>query len=294
MVFTNKLNLPPVLERALKADDYRKNTKYSVTQLLKSERAGILQSRHPNYSTDVSENLWRFLGSAVHAFLEKGEGKSDLTEERIAYTTACGADVSGQFDHYDGKTFTLTDFKITTKYKVLREDYNDYHKQLLLLAWLLKHEGFDVKNIQSLLILRDWNNQDKRKVSSPIEVIKYDLLEEIDGLKIKDWVDRKVKFFEDAHKLKDDDLPKCSEEYRWATKDAYKVYWNESQAENPRSRRNFDNCRDAEAYAKTLEKKSKGKKTFRVEFVSGDKFKRCQYCNASEFCSQYLDGAVKR
>lgn len=293
MIFTNNLNLPPMLERALKTDNYSKNTKYSVTQLLKSDRSIILEQRHPDYHTDVSENLWRFLGHAVHHFLESGEGSNDLTEERIAYTTACGADVSGQLDHYDGKTLTLTDFKITTKYKVLREDYDDYQKQLSILAWLLKRAGFEVKKIQNILILRDWNRQDERKIPNAIAVVEHELLTTISGLSVKEWVDRRVELIERAQKLPDDDLPECSENYRWATDDEYKVYWNESTAENPRSKKNFDNRDDAEAYARELEAKDNGKKTYRVELVSGEKFKRCGYCNASEFCSQYLAGTME-
>ncbi|MEK6794908.1 MAG: hypothetical protein AABZ39_09035 [Spirochaetota bacterium] len=288
MQYTNINNLPGILVRALMADGYSKNSKYSMTQLIKSPQSVVLEQRHRNeITTDVSESLWRFLGSAVHDFLQKGEGASDITEERLMYLTPSGISVSGQFDCFDGEEGILYDFKVTSVYRVMHADFEDFRTQLLAYAWLLNRIGFEVKHIRNILILRDWNNSHSATAQCPLLVLDHDLGTTIEGLPISDWINTKVEAIERAAGLPNEELPECSEKFRWAQADEYKVYWNESTAKTLRSMKNFTDGTEAVEYARYMERESKGKKTFRVDLVEGNKFKRCEYCKAAPFCAQY-------
>ncbi len=289
MQYTNINNLPGILVRALMSDGYSKNSKYSVTQLIKSPQSVVLEQRHRNeITTDVSESLWRFLGSAVHDFLQKGESESDITEERLVYLTPNGISVSGQFDCFDGAEGILYDFKVTSVYRVMHADYEDFRTQLLVYAWMLNRIGFEVRHIRNILILRDWNNSHSATAQCPLLVLDHDLDTKIEGLPVSDWINAKVDAIEQASSLPNEELPACTDKFRWSQADEYKVYWNESTAKMPRSMKNFTDGNEAVEYARYMERESKGKKTFRVDLVEGNKFKRCEYCKAAPFCAQYL------
>jgi len=292
MKLTNNLNLPAVLVRALSADDYSKNTKYSVTQLLKPAQAVILEKRYwPELEADVSESLWRFIGSAVHRFLEKGEGKNDLTEERIAFSKT-----SGQLDYYESETKTIYDFKMTSVWAVVFESrYEEWQKQLSLYAFLLRQAGFEVKNIAAIVMMRNWEKRDylrgKYDVPEPIFVKHFEILDTIEGEKIENWIIGKEHILDSYEKLPDHEQKPCTPAERWAKPGSYKIYWNESTAKNPTSQKNFEETQEAAArqYCEELNEKGKGKKTYRLEFIPGENWTRCEYCNAQAVCQQFLN-----
>lgn len=291
MNWTNKYNLPDPLWNALRKSDYKKTSKYSVTQLLKSPRQVILEERYTDkIEADVSDALWRFIGSAIHDFLRKGETENDLVETRLKYK-----DVSGQLDFYEGSYYCIDDFKITSMWTVVyKSQYEEWQKQLSIYAALLIYNGFEVKQIRNIVIMRDWNKHNNNGLELPITIVDHELLDEIDGLPILEWVDKQVNYFEECKYLTDNELPFCSSEYRWASEDIWKVYWNESKAEKPRSEKNFtgDNSENqAKEYAEYLTERDKSKKkTYRAELIKGEQFKKCEYCSASQFCNQYLEG----
>lgn len=290
MEITNKHNLPEFLVRAIEASgkEYSKNTKYSVTQLLKSARAASLMRRHfSDLQSDISENLWQFLGSAVHAFTEKGEGKNDLTEERLTYKT-----VSGQIDFYDGEEKILYDVKVSSIWSVIYASSKiDWQKQLSIYAFLLKNAGFEVKKIVNIVFCRDWQKRDfiqgKHNLEIPVQAIEHDLLTEIDGQTIDKWLDARIAELDQLEMLSDDDLPLCEKDYRWSESGKYKIFWNESKASTQTSKKNFDESEKeaAEKYLKELNVDPK--KTYRLEYVAGNPYKRCEYCQVNAFCNQF-------
>lgn len=298
MKFTNKLNLPPVLERALKSSDYDNKAKYSVTGLMKTPRAFILEKRHhENIETDVSESLWRFMGSAIHYTLQRGVINNDFSEERIYIKLRCGEMIGGQADYYETETKTIYDFKITSLWSIVyKSHYTEWQKQLSIYAWLFRHLGFEVENISNIVICRDWNKRDFEKVDNAIQVIVHEILDSIDGISIEEWVNTRAELFESMENISDNELPLCDSEYRWAESDTWKVYWNESKAENPKSMKNFTGEyaeKEANEYAEYLTERDKDKKkTYRAELIKGDNFKRCEYCSASGFCNQFKEGIL--
>ncbi|HCL57256.1 MAG TPA: hypothetical protein DHW82_09655 [Spirochaetia bacterium] len=291
MTITNENKLPEVLVRALSKSDYSKNTRYSVTQILKEARPVILEQRHYSELTqDITERLWSFLGSSIHNFLEKGEDENSIIEERLKYSS-----VSGKFDYYDAKTKTLYDYKITSVWTLVFNNLEDHQKQLSIYAYFLREAGFEVEKIANIFILRDWKKTDYERgvhsISAPIQVKEHPILEKINGLLIPDFLDERIEYFENAEKISDENLPYCTPEYRWAEKSMLKIYWNESTAKKPSSLKNYDpsDREMAEKYLAQLNEAGKGKKTYRLELVKGNEYKRCDYCSVSEICSQFKE-----
>jgi len=289
MIYTNKTGLPKQLVKALQSSDYEKKSDYSVTQILKEVRPVILAQRHnKDIEKDVTEMLWSFLGSAVHTFLEKGETSGDITEERLYYRATEGKTVSGKFDLYDSETKTLYDFKITSKWSyVYIADKKDFQKQLSIYAWLLEKEGFKVEHIANILFFRDWGKYDVDKVPSSMVVVEHPILPKIDGLPIQEWLNERISDFEACKDVADDDLPFCTPEYRWAKYTAKVI-----PEGNKRSVKNFDSSEEgwkekAEALADQLTKEKDRKHN--VE-IYGEEWKRCEYCDARDFCNQYQEG----
>jgi hypothetical protein len=285
MKFTNERNLPAPLVRALQASTYdRQTNRVSVTDLQKSVRAYVLGRKHEaDITEDVSEQLWRFIGSATGAMLEAGEGANDLKEERLTV-----GDITGRFDFYEGNTQTLYDYKVTSVYKVKAAEYDDYRLQLSLYADLMEAAlKFPVAHIKNVLILRDWSKYDAAIAECPIVVVEHERLREKDGIPLMQWASDRVAQLRAAEHLPEDSLPECDEDYRWATSDKWAVMWNESTAKEPRAVSVFDVKENAEADALALGLSGKGKKTYRVDLRPGDKWKRCAYCLAREFCGQY-------
>jgi hypothetical protein len=86
----------------------------STTQLLKGTRETFLEIT-TDYILDPQSALFRVHGTKGHAVLDKYTGGNELGEERL-FDEIC----SGQFDHYDPVSKTLTDSKTWGSYKVAR------------------------------------------------------------------------------------------------------------------------------------------------------------------------------
>lgn len=204
-------DIPQKFKKVLLGDTYKKNTKYSVTQLLKEPRPVILENRYIHkVKFEVEDRLWSFFGSAWHDIMEKAEDNYSLIEERLAY-----GKVSGKFDHYDNKTKTIYDFKFTSVWNLVFGVPDEWQKQNSIYAWLLQQYGFEVKNIANIVILRDWKKSEhdrgKYNIPKPYATINYDILHEIDGLPIKEYLDNKVSMLDSLENLPDNELPFCSE-----------------------------------------------------------------------------------
>jgi len=118
MKLTNKYNLPESFVNCIKNDTYtgpQANTnKISVTTIINPPKIHFLKCRHwDEIEEDLSENIWRLIGSSVHAMLERAEGKDSIVEERLNKEID-GITLSGAFDLYDSKKQELQDFKVTS------------------------------------------------------------------------------------------------------------------------------------------------------------------------------------
>ena len=144
MRITNRANLPTPFVR-MAEDKYTITPKrYSVTTLLKPVREILLNRRHnEEIEQDCSDMIWLLFGKAVHSILEKySSGVSEFTEEKLTVELENGYTVSGVVDLYDIEKKEVVDYKTASTWKVIYKDYEDWRKQGLAYAWLLRKNGF--------------------------------------------------------------------------------------------------------------------------------------------------------
>ena len=142
MKYTNKNNLPEEIVRAVQQDTYSKGeASISVTGLLSAPRPNILAREHHNeLVVDVSDEIWKILGTASHYIMEQANigHEGTITEERL-YWNVRGWTISGQFDSMSLKDSTLRDLKVTSSWTVmhaLKEGKIEWEQQLNCYAWL--------------------------------------------------------------------------------------------------------------------------------------------------------------
>lgn len=230
MILTNKLGLPEQIVNAIRQDDYNNYGTYSATTLLKDPKEIILFQRHKDEIVeDASERVYSLLGTSVHYILEKTkEGENQFKEERL-YWNVGGDTISGKFDFYDMAEEMLGDYKVTTIYKYLMHDTENYKFQLLVYAWLLRKNGFPCKGGRIYQIFRDWQRSkakfDKSYPQAPVNVIEFYFNDDDFDLIEKKIID-KLNTVNICKELSDDDIPICSKENRWATDDKFAVMKN--------------------------------------------------------------------
>ncbi|MFH2050098.1 MAG: hypothetical protein ABIJ12_11685 [bacterium] len=276
MIYTNKLNLPEVFLNVLLNDEYdRGDADISVSSLLLPPRIFQLRERHKDEITvDVIDEIWKIMGKSIHNLLEANAPQNSLVEERL-FINIGPWKVSGKFDIYDGG---IDDYKFTSGWAIVfGSRIEEWKKQLNFYRVMAVHYNLEVNRLRNILIIRDWSEyQAKQKpafpqrqvhiINQPIE--NYDTtLERMYDL---------VKIHRDTCLLSDNDLPICTPEERWQTKDVWAV-----MKEGRKSAVKLFNDKD-EALAYTL-----GNRNLHVEDRPGES-KRCEsYCEVNQFCNYY-------
>ncbi len=282
MKITNKLNLPqPFVELA--TSDYTYTDKeYRVTSLLKGFKEAILERRHGDeIEQDVSDMIWLLFGTAAHSVLEKQkEGVNELKETRLKqkfgdYT------LSGQFDLYNAETETISDYKTCSVWKVVKSDYEDWRKQLLMYAYMLQEIGFPVKNGEIVAIMKDHSKQKAKTESGyplyPVQKIEFKFNEN-DFRDIKEFIEGKFSILSYCETLEDDQIPECTPEQRYNTGDKYAVMKNGRK----KALRLLDSAEEAGQW-----KYDNGGDY--IEVRKGEDKKCAEYCSCSEFCNYWRE-----
>jgi hypothetical protein len=272
MKLTNKLDLPQAIVDAVRNDGYdRGNADISVTGLLRPPRLTVLEREHASeIEEDVSDRIWSLFGQSIHTILERANRKG-VAERRLSMEVA-GWVVSGGMDLYE-ENGTLSDYKTTTVWKLIKGDMVEWEKQLNMYAVILRHHGHEVQKLQVVAILRDWSKGEAER--DP-----YYPQAQVVNIDIKLWEPEAARIFMQnrvvLHQQAKLNLPECSPEDRWARpnvwavmkegrKTAVKLYDNEDAA---RAHVGFD-------------------KQLKVVLRPGASV-RCQsYCRVSRFCAQY-------
>jgi len=72
MKMKNRFKLPASIVQALSLDTYEKEGDYSVTELIGPPRIHqIIKRNYDDIEIEVSENLWKMLGSLVHDLIAR-------------------------------------------------------------------------------------------------------------------------------------------------------------------------------------------------------------------------------
>ena len=158
MKYTNLHNLPEPIARAVKHDEYDAQGDISATGLILPPQIAYLREKHKDELTeDVSDGIYRLIGSAIHKILEWGDADNALKEERLTLKVN-GWEVSGKLDLYHGEGL-IQDYKITPVWSWILGNKIEWERQLNIYAALYRENGFVVDKIQVVAIFRDWSKR---------------------------------------------------------------------------------------------------------------------------------------
>lgn len=291
MNLTNLHGLPESIVNAIAQDPYEGPSQgdlstISVTTLILPPKIRMLRHRHAHeIEEDVSDNIWRLLGSSVHAMLERAETSDSLVEQRIEMKVG-DKTISGKTDLYqDG---CVQDYKVTSVWSVIYspEGKKEWTEQLNLLALLYREAGFEVNSLKIVAILRDWSSANAKRDSNypriPIAVIDVPLWTKEEQLI---FLGLKISNHSQYETVDDDNIPECPPEDRWKTETKWAVYKNQ----NKRADKVCDTFHDAQNHVDGQDQKH----SWRIEERPGQD-RRCQeYCSVAQFChygKQVLSG----
>lgn len=228
--YTNKLNLPSVIVRAVTNDTYKRGgADFTVTQLLRPPRVSILSRLHANEITeDVSDVIYRMMGSIGHGIIERAGGDTgDIIENRFQASFEVDGKtytVSGQADlvrENADSPFSIYDWKFTSIYAFKDGVKPEYVAQLNMLKLLAKREqGLEIQSLFSAPVYRDWSKgMAKRSETYPQQQVQL--------FQVAEWTEAETESFIAArireHVAAETVLPECSQEDRWADPTTYAV-----------------------------------------------------------------------
>jgi hypothetical protein len=229
MKITNTFNLPQPFVDLVSEDSYSKGeSDITTTGLAQPPKIAELWRRHAEDITmDCSEKVWTMLGNANHWVLEqiaKRNPERYVAEQRF-YLDVGGVKLGGQIDLFDRETETLWDYKVSSVYKAMTDDIMDWTRQANVNKLLCEHNGIYPKKLAVLLVMKDWKRKDSEiKADYPKCAIK--------EIPIPVWKPEETFAYiksrialHNAAKLveKEDDIPVCTEDERWAKPTTYAV-----------------------------------------------------------------------
>lgn len=298
-------NVPAIMRDVIEIDAKRDDMtlarpfEYSATVLCKSPRQVQLERRHKDEipQGDFFDNWYSFFGNAVHEYLEKKLYNNDkyLVERRlIRFDKPAGGTekdyrrVGAKFDAYDKQSKTLYDHKTITTFMHGKEMKDEWVQQLMINAYFLEKEGYEVKDCTINAIYCDWRDS-RLTYAQPGDYPEAPCA----AFSCKAWSmsDREnlylrlLKSHVDAENVPDDLLPYCEKDYCWETPAVFAVY-------RPNATKAIKLCsskREAEDYIRF--KNLTG--DVRIQERAGTR-RRCEkYCRVSQFCNQYKDWLAK-
>lgn len=282
MQITNTMGLPEPFVNMAK-DDYEIREKtYHVTSLLKGTREVLLLRRHDReISRDCADMVWLLLGTAAHGVLERScETGSQIKESRVeAYFDKYR--ITGQFDLYDFDSKTVYDYKTCSVWKVIHGEYEEWRRQLLIYAYLLRGIGFPVQRGKIIAILRDHSKRDAKLKADypkcPVQKIGF-AFSDADFAEIEMFIREKLAEIARCETLPDAELPVCTPDQRFNSGDKYAV--------KKKGRKTAMRVLDSREAAEEWMLAHGGDE---IEERRGTDKKCLDYCACNEFCSYYLE-----
>ena len=286
MIIENKQNLPRAIVDAVVNEKHNEANSYSATTLLKGAKEAILTDRHfDEIKVDASDCIWQIFGTAVHGILQQN---ADGALHELALSAEVSRSlVTGVIDWYGKEAETVIDYKTASVWKIMVGDFDDWQAQGTIYAWLLWLNGFPCSKVRFVALLKDHSkskaSRDASYPQSPVAVYEF----EVDSKAIRGvetFVNNRVKLFEEAAHLPDDEIEPCSAAERWADAGKYAVMKNGRKS----AVRVFDSKDEADSFC---EKQGAGHYVQKREAVS----RKCEgYCAARDFCNYYKQAQAAR
>lgn len=294
MKLTNKTGLPmPVVkmaEKLINSHPSFDDSKFSVTELLKSTRQIVLSRRFSDViEMDVQDTYNMWSGTSIHEGLER---EASLLEEYVPETRfeldlGEGLTLSGGFDLYDKENNILYDYKntkVATYKSNISGDEDKWIKQLYL--YTLGIESLYGKKPEKVVVVAMLKDHSKIKSQveagypqHPIMMIEWNIddIEKYSSA-LEDARDKAIEVRE--YLISGDEPPACSYSDCWCTED-----WAIKKPEAKRADRKFDS--PEEAFNAYIDLSIADREKKRIFHRVSD-FKNCRdYCTCSAFCAQW-------
>lgn len=288
--------MPQIIKDALlndlNKDEGKRNFEYSATVLCKTPRQVQLEKRHKDEldTPEILRTWYTFTGDAFHDYLERNLKNNPryICERRIIrFDKPTGSQddkyrrVGAKFDAYDKELKTLYDHKTTTTFIHGKEIKKEWVQQLMINAYFLMSEGYEVEVVSINAIYVDWRESKLRYAKEG----DYPLSPAI-AFSVPCWTKEECEFLYlsllkqhiDAEDLPDDELPPCDSDYCWETTSKVAVY----KEGGAKAIRLLDSYEDAIKYIKW-----KHIDNAKIEVRPAER-RRCKnYCEVNKFCNQY-------
>ena len=278
MKVTNSMNLPNALVQAVTIEKHNAEGEYSATTLLHSATDTILTERHwEEIEVDASDSIWAVFGSAVHSIFEKQKDNA-FKEEKFAVKVG-NSTVTGRVDNYDMENEILADFKTCAVWKIIYKDFDDWYKQGMIYAWLMKQNGLNVKRCQFIALIKD-HSKSKAKIDpsypqAPVFVYQFDVTEKALA-EIEEFIKSRIAELEANKDTPDAELKGCTPEERWSKGDSWAIMRT--------GRKTALKVCKSEEEANALLKELGGDS---IEFRKGEDVRCESYCNVCKWCPYY-------
>jgi len=165
------------------------------------------------------------------------------------------------------------------------QDFEDWRKQGLIYAWLLKKNGFDAKTCRFIDIIRDHRKSEAKRKSgypqTPLYVYGFTVTDE--GLEeIETFLKEKVAEYKQHRVMADNDIPPCTAKERWEKQSKYAV----KKEGRKTAVRVFDTAEEANSKVAEL-----GNGHY-VEVRPGESTRCLDYCSCCNFCDFYRNNVA--
>lgn len=282
MKFTNRFGYPESIADALRRSDEDYDPGHadiSVTGLISPPMIVQLRKRHADeLEEDVSQQLWRLLGTSCHYVIEKSTAAAETLFEERLYLKVAGWIVSGKLDLIcrDG---WVNDYKVTSVYSFLLGHKPEWEQQLNAYDALARANGHEAPaGLRIIGILRDWTQSEKLRNPSqypdaPLRIKEIPRWEPEEQIQ---WIASRVELHQRYNALPIQDVPVCTEEERWQDPPKYAVM----KSGNQRATRVFDTEAAAEEF---IEQQSKPE-AFEVSYRPSVPRRCVGYCDVARFC----------
>ncbi len=297
MEIRNDFGLPEAVYNTLAHDHYIPgDNDYSVTALLNPpQQTALLNRYYDKISIDATDNLYSVLGTAVHSLIEKYT-EDEAVKEHRAYIEVGANDrvytIGGQVDYY--RAGVIRDYKVTSVNTFLYGSrFDDWTKQLNLYAFIMRKNGYPVKQLEVCMIFRDWVYNTSRQVGYPKSPIIVKPLALYSVSYIRKILNTKLSAHVYAETLSDSELAEylpCSDKDMWRKPTVYALYKNNLKRALKlyESKKELMKWADARYYVKRYpDGKQELQRSFHIEERKGECTRCKRYCPVSEFCQQY-------
>lgn len=291
MIWTNKFNLPHYAAEWLMHDEYvYEEGVVSSTRLLAPARQFALYKWNwDNLQMDVSEMIAARYGTAIHDSIEKVKLNGCAQEQRL-YTTidinGQAYKISGQFDilkDINLEMQKLVDVKSTSVWSyIYNSKEQDYVKQLSVYRYIGNKNGYNIgRHAEIFMIFTDWSkSRAKKDVNYPQLRISIKPIVLWDDEATEKYIIERLTEFDKAVKCKPEELSKCSDEELWKDPDTWAIV-------KPGRVTALKVC-DTEKESREWVLANNLQNKVAIQFRRG-KARRCNYCMARPFCTQYKE-----